>query len=150
MIEPSRIEQLINQYLGQGELFLVDVRIKPGNTIMVFIDSDKEVAISDCIRISRFIEANLNREEEDYELRVSSAGIDHPYVFLRQYLKNINRMVQVTLNDGNVISGMLVAANEQSIEVRPQEKKTKKKQGEEPAQHIEFEQIKETKGLITL
>jgi ribosome maturation factor RimP len=150
MIESAAIREMVNGFLEGTGLFLVDVRIKSANTIMVFVDGDREVSIADCARISRFIESHLNRDQEDYELRVSSAGIDHPFVNLRQYVKNINRMVQVTLIDGTAVTGRLTAADEHRIEMVPQGKKTaKKKPVELPVQQIAMNQIKETKGIIT-
>jgi len=130
-------------------LFLIDVMIKPGNIILVFIDSDQEVNISNCADLSRFIESRLSRDAEDYELRVSSAGIDHPYRYLRQYRKNIGRKVQVLLKDGTAVKGILIAAGEEFIEVRPLKKKGKQKDPDEAALQLPMEQIKETRGIVS-
>ena len=125
MIDRTAIMKMIDDHLAGSPLFLIDVIIKPGNIILVFIDGDQEVKISDCAMLSRYIESQLNRDAEDYELRVSSAGIDHPYQFLRQYLKNVGRQVQVHLMDGSVIRGTLVEVNEKYVKITPGEKKGK-------------------------
>jgi ribosome maturation factor RimP len=149
MIDQATIRKMTEEHLAGSSLFLIDVIIKPGNIILVFIDSDQEVKISDCADLSHYIESRLNRDEEDYELRVSSAGIDHPYRYLRQYRKNIGRQVQVSLMDGSVLKGTLIGAGEESIEVMPLGKKGKKEEpGEKPLQ-LRMDQIKETRGIVT-
>ncbi|MBP6977708.1 MAG: ribosome assembly cofactor RimP [Lentimicrobiaceae bacterium] len=148
MIERTEIVNMINGHLADGPLFLMDVIIKPGNLIMVFIDSDREVDIDDCAALSRFIESHLNRDVEDYELRVSSAGIDHPYVFLRQYRKNVGRQVQVLMKDDTIIRGTLLKAGEKFIEVKPVKIKGRKEQ-EISSCRLPFDQIKETRGIVT-
>lgn len=149
MTDRAAIVKMIDDHLAGSPLFLIDVLVKPGNSILVFIDSDQEVKVSDCAMLSRYIESQLNRDEDDYELRVSSAGIDHPYQFLRQYVKNVGRQVQVQLMDGSVIRGTLAEANEKFVEIRPREKKGKKKEQEVPAIKLPMEQIKETRGIVT-
>jgi ribosome maturation factor RimP len=149
MIDRTAIMKMIDDHLAGSPLFLIDVIIKPGNIILVFIDGDQEVKISDCAMLSRYIESQLNRDAEDYELRVSSAGIDHPYQFLRQYLKNVGRQVQVHLMDGSVIRGTLVEVNEKYVKITPGEKKGKKKDQEVPTLKLPLEQIKETRGIVT-
>ena len=149
MIDRETLIKMTEDHLAGGPVFLIDVIIKPGNIILVFIDSDQEVNISHCAEVSRFIESRLDREKEDFELRVSSAGIDHPYRFLRQYRKNIGRQVQVLLVDGSVVKGTLTEANEKFIEVMPLKKKGKKKMPPESPQQVLMEQIRETKGIVT-
>jgi ribosome maturation factor RimP len=148
MIDRTVVLQMTEEYLKDSPLFLIDVLVKPGNRILVFIDGDKEVTISDCARVSRYIESNLHRDEEDFELRISSAGIDHPYKFLRQYVKNQGRPVQVVLHDGTLISGILRTANEQFIEIQQPGAGKKNNLQEGSMQQIPFVQIKETRGII--
>lgn len=148
MIDRTAIENMLEEHLKDSPLFLIDVLVKPGNVILVFLDSDNEVTISDCARISRYIETKLDRDKEDYELRVSSAGIDHPYRFLRQYTKNQGRRVQVQMVDGTVVSGVLKQVNEQFIEIQPSRQGGKKKDPDTTLHRIPMAQIKETKGII--
>lgn len=107
-----------------GELFVVDVKVGPGNDIEVFIDSDGRVAVDDCIRASRAIEAILDRDKEDFSLTVSSAGVGQPLKTLRQYLKLIGKSAELVLADGTKILGTLEAADKENITVSYTEKQT--------------------------
>jgi len=88
MITTEQIEKLVAEKLENKDVFLVDIRIRHGNRISVFLDSDTGVNIKTCAELSRYIEFNLDRESEDFELEVSSAGLDQPLKLLRQYVKN--------------------------------------------------------------
>jgi ribosome maturation factor RimP len=98
--------------------------------------------------LSRHIESNLDRETEDFELEVSSAGITHPLVLLRQYLKNIGRIVSVTYKDGKVVNGVLKSAGADSFVVTETKIIKKPKSTEEIDHEIFYNQIKETKIVI--
>ena len=114
---------------------------------MVFVDSDTLLTIADCAGLSKFIESHLDREAEDFELSVSSPGIDMPYRNVRQYLKNIGREVSVVTNDGIKRIGTLVTADQQGIELL--EVLKVKKVITELHHRIEYADIKETKEIIT-
>lgn len=146
MINEKLVKQWIEEHLAGSDRFLVDMTVKSGNRILVFIDSDTSVLIEHCITLSKFIESQLDREVEDFELNVSSAGLDHPYKHLRQYVKNVGRDVAVSLNDGRKIEGILTAANEQGIEVTEHVKE--KKITVEVKHKFNFTEIKETKEII--
>ena len=115
MISKKRVLELIDQRfeeLGNG-LFLVDIFISKSNSIKVEIDKHEGgVSVSDCMAVSRNVEHNLDREEEDFEIHVSSAGIDRPLRILPQYIKNIGRTVDVVLKDGSKFEGVLLSASE--------------------------------------
>ena len=152
MITEELIRQLTNEQLEGSNKFLISVKVRNGNHITVVIDGDEPLRIDDCIKVSRHIESKLDREVEDFELRVFSAGIDQPYVQLRQYIKNIGREVEVSLIDGTIVKGILLAANEQQIQL--DEKVTKKKKQAigataEGALTIPFSEIKQTKEIIS-
>jgi len=89
MIEKKVVSQLVEEKLASSSNYLVDVVIKPGNLIVVEIDNDEAVSIDDCAELSRYLEEHLDRDVEDYELEVGSAGITSPFKVLRQYVKNI-------------------------------------------------------------
>ncbi len=149
MIDKEQLIALIEQNLAGSEKFLVGVVIKPGNKIRVYLDSDREISIDDCAQMSKYIGQHLSREADDYELMVSSAGIEHPYRYLRQYRKNIGRQVVVALKDGSKITGTLLEADNEHIDIRPEGDK-KSKQKEPPAvQRISFGLIAETKGIVS-
>jgi ribosome maturation factor RimP len=115
LIERIKIIELAHQFLEGKSLFLTDVRVKPVNRISVIIDGDDLVGIDDCVALSRFVESNLDRETEDFELTVTSAGIDEPLKFTRQYKKNQGRTLAVELTDGQKHDGKLTEANDETI-----------------------------------
>ncbi|HPB02972.1 MAG: ribosome assembly cofactor RimP [Bacteroidales bacterium] len=117
MIKENTIIDLARECCGDEKIFPVSVNIRQGNRILVLLDGDTGVTIHDCVRVSRFIENRLDREKEDFELEVSSFGVGNPLVLPRQYINNINRSAKVTLNDQSVITGTIVAANENSFTI---------------------------------
>ena len=146
MIKESYIKELIEEHLSGTDRFLVDVLIKSGNRILVFIDSDSSVLIEHCISLSRHIESNLDREVEDFELNVSSAGLDHPYKLVRQYKKNLGREVSVVMSDGTRLSGELLAADDTGFDLMVRTKV--KKVITENTHRILYSDVKETKEII--
>jgi len=112
MIQIDLVRSSLQEELPKRGLFLVDVTVNPGNRIIVHADSMKGITIEECIGVSRFIESRFNRETEDYELEVSSPGLDNPLKQQEQYLKNIGRWIDVTTFDGLKTSGKLVNASE--------------------------------------
>ncbi|MCK4677441.1 MAG: ribosome assembly cofactor RimP [Bacteroidales bacterium] len=150
MIEPITIQNLVDDYLNDGDRFLVEFTIKPGNKIFVYLDSDKAITITDCVKVSKHIESNLDRDKEDFELRVSSYGIDQPYKLIRQYKKNIGKLVKVDLNDGEQYTGRLVQVSNDEFVVKPEQpgKQTNKQKMDQP-RTFAFSQVKETKGVVT-
>lgn len=110
------VKNLLDEALNQREdLFLIEFDIKPDYTIKVVVDGDKGVLVEDCMFISRAIEHNLDREEQDFSLEVLSAGATAPLVNKRQYMKNIGRTLSVKTKDNNTIEGTLTQADEDKI-----------------------------------
>ncbi len=140
---------MIGTYLKGTDKFLVEVKVKPVNIIYVFIDSDTQVTIDDCVDLSKHIESQYDRDMEDFELNVSSAGLDQPFKLLRQYLKHIDKTVDVKLKDGKKIRGILVECNENNLIIQPlKTKKNRKKEGPDRLT-ISMADIKETKAVIS-
>ena len=118
--EITRLAQDRINELDNGN-YLVDVMISSKNAISVKIDNlNGGVSVKDCVSVSRNIEHNLDREVEDFELQVSSPGIDQPFMVHKQFLKNIGKQVSVTLENQKVLSGelMIVTEDQLSIEER--------------------------------
>jgi ribosome maturation factor RimP len=152
MIEKEKISRIIEEKLSASPNYLVDVEIKPGNLIVVEIDNDAGVSIGDCSELSRYLESQLNREEEDYELEVGSTGIAAPFKTLRQYIKNTGREIEWMLKTGVKQTGILQSANEQGIvvsvsrQVKPEGAKRKITVQEE---HFHaFDEIKYAKHIL--
>lgn len=98
-------------------MFLIDLEIKGNNEIVVIIDGDEGVTVSDCVTVSRGVEHNLDREEEDFSLEVMSAGATAPLVNKRQYNKNEGRDLLVKTKEGEKFEGTLVEINESDIKL---------------------------------
>jgi ribosome maturation factor RimP len=155
MIQAELIEQLVREKLEGTSKFLVEVKVKPSNKILIFIDDEAQgLEIGFCAELSRFIESRLNRDQEDFELEVSSPGLDQPMLVFKQYLKSIGRQVAVIRKDGIKHVGKLIAADENGIVV---EKTTRertdpnKKKKELITEHIQilFPEMKETRKLVS-
>ena len=111
----ERVEELLEQILEQRpSLFLISMNVNPDNTIRIVLDGDKGVNLKDCIEVSRAIESQLDREEVDFALEVTSAGATSPLSNPRQYVKNIGRKLSVSTPETNY-EGNLTAADSNSI-----------------------------------
>lgn len=118
MIKKETIKTLIDSKLAETNYFLVDFVITPDNIIRIEIDSEDGVDIEFCVQLSRFIEENLDREVEDFELEVGSAGLTTPFKVLRQYKKNIGNIVEVLENGGMKYNGTLISADDEGFAIQ--------------------------------
>ena len=152
MIDKHVIEQLAEEKLASSSNYLVSVEVQPGNVIVVEIDNDEAVSIDDCVELSRYIEEHLDRDAEDFELEVGSAGITSPFKVLRQYKKNVGNEVEVLTRNGVKLTGVLKSADEDSFvvtvtkQVKPEG--AKRKITVEEDQTYTYNEIKYTKYLI--
>ncbi len=114
------VKQLIDEAIVENpSLFLVDWSISPDNSIEILVDGDEGLSIDEIVRISRHVEHNLDREENDFSLNVSSAGVGNPLVLPRQYKKNIGRILKITKADGGKeVEGELISADEDGIALK--------------------------------
>lgn len=147
----ASIRQLAEDMISKDpDSFLVDVKLKPGNNIQVFVDADAGLPIGRCIGYNRelykLIEEAGMFNEGDFSLEVSSPGLEEPLKLTRQYLKNVGRPVEVILKDGRKVNGKLLAAGETEITVEETKGKGKK---QEVLQHLlAYADIKSTKIQI--
>lgn len=148
----NKVTELLNSALEEdGSLFLIDFSISTDNRIKVVIDGDAGVTVQDCIKISRAIEHNLDRDEVDFALEVASAGATAPLVLPRQYKKNLGRKMEVRTPD-DTIEGNLTEVTEEGIilEWKAREPKPigKGKVTVRKKQEIDFSDIKEAKVIL--
>jgi ribosome maturation factor RimP len=148
MISEQLIKDLTNTHLEGSDRFAVSVAVRSDNRIRIFIDSDTQVFIEHCIELSKFIESQLDRETEDFELNVSSSGLDQPYKLSRQYIKNIGREVSVLQKDNSKIEGTLIEADTEGFIVKETTKV--KKVVTETTHKFLYSDIKETKEIIKI
>ena len=153
MIEKKTVCQIVEEWLEGKDNFLVEVTVSPDDNIVVEIDHAEGVWIEDCVELSRYIESKLNREDEDYDLEVGSAGIGQPFKVLQQYYIHIGQEVEVMTKGGQKLTGILKDADDEKFTVTVQKKvklegSKRPKLGEED-ETFTYEQIKYTKYLIS-
>tara|TARA_B100001142_G_scaffold75556_1_gene76221 strand:+ start:1539 stop:1994 length:456 start_codon:yes stop_codon:yes gene_type:complete len=148
MISKQQIREVVEPKIKELKGFLVDIKVNTSNNITIFFDRMEGVKVEHCLEISKYFESNFDREIEDYELTVCSAGIDRPFVVDEQYQKYIGSEVGVLLNNGKKKTGVIL-----SYEDRLKLKVAKKKKGSRKQYLLEEvmiakEEIKETKLKI--
>jgi ribosome maturation factor RimP len=146
MLNKSKIATVVENYLGGSDRYLVDVEVTKTNVVDVYVDGDEGITISECVDISRFIETNFDRDLEDYELRVSSPGLDKPFRLKRQYKRYLHRDIRVILKDGNEVSGNLTDFSDEKLVIRLKGKKNNK---EDRMREIYFGDIREGWPVIS-
>ena len=149
----EKVYHLINEGLTEKPaVFLIDLTITDSFKVIVTLDADNGVILQDCIDISRAIENNLDREEQDFSLEVASVGVGSPLKMVRQYKKNVGRTLIVKLAN-ETIEAQLVDANEQFItlvwEAREPKKIGKGKETVQKRQEILYSEIKEAIVTVT-
>ena len=122
MIDKNVVKRLVDDWLEGKDYFLTDLTITPDDRIVVEIDHEEGVWIEDCVELSRHIEQGLDREAEDFELEVGSAGIGQPFKVLRQYEIHQGERVEVLTNDGQKFVGTLTDVTPTSFKILYQEK----------------------------
>lgn len=128
MISKERVKELALEKIVELDYFLVDIKVSSTNEITVLFDKNEGVGVKECLFVSRHIEANLDRDVEDYQLTVCSPGIDRSFVVKEQYLKNIGRDVKIITNEEDVIKGELKSYSDKNIVVETSKKQKKKKE----------------------
>lgn len=153
MISKNKIEELVAQWLEGKDYFLVDIDISSDNKIVVEIDHADGVWIDDCVELSRFIEERLDRDEEDFELEVGSAGLGQPFKVEQQYVNHIGKDVEVLQADGKKVKGLLKAVDGRTFTVSVKEKvkvEGKKRPELQDVDHVfNMDEVKYTKYLIS-
>ncbi len=152
MIDKSQIKDIAEEYLLSSDIFLVDVTVRPGNIIVVEIDSEEGVSIDQCIKLSKEIESHFDRDIEDFELEVGSAGITSPFKIQKQYEKNIGNEVEVLTKDGKKLTGVLKSSTDSAftITITKMEKPegAKRKIAVDEDLTFGYDEVKYTKYLI--
>ncbi len=155
MVNEKHIASIVDDYLEGSDQFVVSIRVTPQKKIMVHIDGDQGVTIDDCVKLSRHIEHQLDRDEEDFELEVSSVGVGHPLQLPRQYRNNIGRRLALLDVHDKRVKGKLAGVEPNGITIerdKPTKAKKKKKEPETDADapvFIPFEDIKEAKVQVS-
>ena len=156
MINKEKVIALVEERMEElnNGLYIVELSISSNNTIHVEIDKiNGGVTVTDCVSVSRNVEHNLDREEEDFELHVSSAGLDKPLRHINQYVKNIGRRIETVLKDGKKIEGELLKITDDALFINEQVSKQienkKKKMVFDEVREVNFTDVKESKIVIS-
>ena len=152
MMKQIDIQKLVENSIAGTDLFLVGLKISADNCIEVLVDSPKGVDLDQCAAISRTVESGLNRDVEDFELTVSSAGLDLPFRVLQQYLKYIGKEVEIVFKNGTKIKATLTDADAETISisytVMKKEEGAKRKKPVNETAIYQLNEIKSTKPVI--
>lgn len=149
MIDKNYVGQVVEEWLKDKDYFLVEVNVSPDDRIVVTIDHKEGVWMEDCVELSRYIESRLDRDKQDFELEVGSAGLGQPFKVKQQYEAHVGSPVEVMTQDGQKLKGLLTAADEQEFAI---EVEMKVKEPGEKRPHIaqvekrwKYEEVKYTK-----
>ena len=153
MVDKTNIVQTASEWMKGKAYFLVDVTVSPDNRIVVEIDHPEGVWIEDCAELSRYIEAHVDRETEDYELEVGSAGIGAPFKVKKQYEIHIGHNVEVLTYAGVKYTGTLSEVTDKGFSIQTQQKVkpegSKRPKMQEVSITFTFDEVKHTKYLIS-
>ena len=144
MIDKFKVLDIVKDVLEGSDKYLVNMKITPDNRIFVDLDGDNGINIDDCIEVSRAIENSLNRDEEDFELNVSSAGADSPLKMPRQYRRHVGRELSVEPFEGAKVEGVLTEAGDTQFTIKTKGSK------KEPSKDLTFayEDVKTARVII--
>ena len=152
MIDKNMLITLTEEYLKDTTNYLVDLTLGSDNSIIVEIDNDEGVDIDQCVALSRHIEAQLDRDSEDFELTVTSAGLTSPFKTIRQYRKYEGKEVEVLTRTGVKHNGILRSSDNEGFiltitrKVKPEGAKRKQEVDEDI--RFKYDDVKYTKYLI--
>lgn len=155
MIDKQKVSSILDEWIKtRDSYFPVDVTVSQDNVIVIEIDNRDGVWIDDCADLSRFIEDRLDRDVEDYELEVGSAGIGQPFKVLQQYVNHIGQEVEVLPKTGSKLKGILLRADENGFAIMTQQKQLQPGSKRAHMADVELEfahsQVKYVKYVISL
>lgn len=154
MVDKKKVEQAVNEWLKDKDYFLVELTVSADDNISVVIDHAEGVWIEDCADLSRYIESQVSRDEEDYELEVGSAGLGYPFKVLQQYINHVGKSVEVLTLDGKKYQGTLQNVTEEGFELvsleKVKEEGKKRPVQKEVVREFQMQEVKSTKYLIKI
>ena len=149
MIDRTKIEESVKEYIRGTGLFLVALKVSSSNKITVLADTKEGITIDECALLHRQIEKGLDRDTEDFELQVSSPGLDTPFGVIEQYYKNEGKKVSVVDNEGSKYTGILKNVTKGGFDLET-EIKVKGKAKEAKDVPFNFDEIKSTRIVLTI
>lgn len=149
MIDKNRIEKLVSEFVVGTDIFLVAVKVSSSNRITVQADTMKGITIDECAELHRHIEKNIDRNTEDFELQVSSPGLDTPFKVIEQYYRNEGSKVEVISTEGEKVTGKLKNVTGGGFEIET-EIKVKGKTSEIKDISLNFDEVKSARVIFTI
>lgn len=111
MIDKASVTAAVEQAIAGTDLFIVDVQVNPGQSVLVDIDAPHTLDIDTLSEITRKIEENLPQDElGEYDLEVGSAGLTAPFKVPGQWQKNVGNEIELLTTDGRKLEAVLTAA----------------------------------------
>ena len=152
MIDKSKLQAVVEDAIKNTDMFLVDIKVSPDNRVVIELDSETGMDVDTCAQITRKIEAEFDRDVEDYELEVGSAGLTSPFKVKAQYMKNLGNEIEVLTKDGKKLQGTLasVGADDFTLEIPTKVKHegAKRPVVEQVPHLISFDRVKSAKYVI--
>ncbi|MCD7962456.1 MAG: ribosome assembly cofactor RimP [Rikenellaceae bacterium] len=152
MIDVEKIRKITEDFVEGTDMFVVDIKCSPTNVVDVVLDSESSVSIDKCVELSREVNSRFDRDVEDFELTVSSAGIGQPFRHPKQYIKALGKDVEIVLKNGIKYEGRLTDVGDDELEIEYQEKQLiegkKRKQLISVNKRIGINDIKSTIQLL--
>ena len=152
MIDKAIVKRLVGERLDD-KMFLVEITVNERNVINVFVDSYDGLTIEQCVNISRHVEHSFEREEEDFELQVSSPGLSEKFKVKEQYIKYVGRAIDVVTVFDTELEGVILSATEEGIILETSSLELveghKKKQLVVKQYHLKYDEIKSAKAVIS-
>ena len=152
MIDKAIVKKLVEEMLDD-KMFVVEITVNQRNVINVFVDSYDGLTIEQCISISRHVEHSFDREEEDFELQVSSPGLSEKFKVKEQYYKYIGREIEVVTVSDVEFEGVIQSATDEEIMLETSARELvegqKKKQLVVKQHHLKYDEIKSAKAVIS-
>lgn len=154
MVSKEEVSRLVEEKIEGTDMFVVNISVSPNNHIKVLLDADSGLSIERCVEVSRHIEHNLDREQEDFTLNVSSPGVDEGISMPRQFMKNKGREIRILkTGEHKKIEGVLKEADEKGIIIERKEKQRiegrKKKEWVTLTFSADYNEIEEAKILVS-
>jgi ribosome maturation factor RimP len=117
----DRIEAELLDPLSQLGLDVEAVELTPAGkrrVLRVAVDKDGGVTMDDIAEatkeVSRVLDGSSVMGEQPYTLEVTSRGVDRPLTLPRHWRRNTDRLVKVSLEDGNELTGRVVVTHDDS------------------------------------
>jgi ribosome maturation factor RimP len=152
MVTVEQVKSIVEQHLEGSGHFLVNVEVRPGQKVVVEVDNDRAITLQELAGLNKFIREELGEAADECELQVSSPGMGRPFRVMRQYAKHTGRLVQVQLNDGRTLEGILEHADGETLTLRiqhPSKVKGRLPKLDKEVTTVPFAEVKSTKASIT-